>query len=354
MKPKNILIGMVIVLCAGLGLFAIIKMRAPASGGGDDDDESTPDNVQPLVTVQVGTLQRVTLHRYLDAYGAVEPAPAIDNQPAGGGALAAPTAGTVAKVNVIAGQHVEKGDVLVELNSSAATFAYAQAEVERQLKLFAQQNTSLKNLQDAQAQLASLEVGAPVSGTVTSVNVQLGQAVDSTTTVAEVIDFSRLAVTTKIPASRAGQMQIGQDVQIQTQPPVTVPISFVGSTVNPDDDTVPAWALLPADTWLRPGQYVQLQIVTAVHTHVLAAPAESVVTDESGNSSISLVNRDETALTPVQTGFRENDWVEVNATGLKEGDSVVTVGAYGLPDKTIIKIAAPGDETSVTNSPAAQ
>src|ERR1700722_6852550 len=115
MKRKNILIGIGIVLCAGLGLFAIIKTHAPSAGGGDDDDESTPNNVQPLVTVQMGTLQRVTLHRYLNAYGAVEAAPAMANQPAGGGALAAPTVGTVANVNVTAGQPVKKGQLLVEL-----------------------------------------------------------------------------------------------------------------------------------------------------------------------------------------------------------------------------------------------
>jgi membrane fusion protein (multidrug efflux system) len=353
MKPKPLII-ILIVLCAGLGLFAIIKLRSPASGGGDDDDDSTSNSTPSLVTVQVGKLQRVTLHHYIDAYGAVEAAPASANQPSGGGALAAPTAGTVAKVNVVAGQQVKKGDVLVELNSSSATFDYTKAEVERQEKLFAGQNTSLKNVQDARAQLASLEIIAPVSGTVTRVNVQPGQAVDSTTIVAEVIDFSHLAVTTKIPAADAGQLQTGQDVQIQTQPPVTVPLVFVGSAVNPDDGTVPAWVLLPSDTKLLPGQFVQLQIVTAVHTNVLAAPVESVVTDETGNSSLSLVNHDETMLTPVQTGFRENGWVEVNAPGLKEGDSVVTVGTYGLPDKTKIKIATAADDASATNSPAAQ
>jgi membrane fusion protein (multidrug efflux system) len=353
MKPKPILF-ILMVLCAGLGLFAIIKLRAPASGGSDDDDESTSNTTPSLVTVQAGTLQRVTLHRYIDAYGAIEAAPASANQPAGGGALAAPAAGTVAKVNVVAGQLVKKGEVLIEMNSSGATFDYSKAEVQRQEKLFAGQNTSLKNVEDARAQLASLEILAPVSGTVTSVNIQPGQAVDSTTTVAEVINFSRLAVITKIPAAQAVQLQPGQDVQIQTQPPVTVTLSFIGSTVNPDDGTVPAWAHLPPDTQLRPGQFVQLQIVTAVHTNVLAAPAESVVTDETGISSLSLVNSNETALTPVRTGFRENGWVEVNASGLKEGDSVVTVGAYGLPDKTKIKIAAPTDDTSATNPPAAQ
>ncbi len=92
----------------------------------------------------------MTLHRYVTGYGTVEAAPATADQPAAGAQLAAPSAGIVARVNVVEGQHVEKGDVLVELNSGTATADYAEQEVERQKKLYAQQNTSLKNLQDAE------------------------------------------------------------------------------------------------------------------------------------------------------------------------------------------------------------
>jgi len=269
--------------------------------------------------------------------------------------LAAPTAGVVAKVNAIAGQQVKKGDVLVELNSATATFDYAQAEVGRQKKLFAQQNTSQKNLEDAEAQLASLEVVAPVSGTVISISVKPGEAVDVNAPVAEVIDLNRLAVATKIPAAQAGGLKTGEEVQILSEPPATATLSFVSPAVDANDGTVSAWAALPTSSGLRPGEFVQLKIVTETHTNCLAAPAESVVTDEDGNSAISLVKDDEAAQTPVQTGLRDDDWVEVAAPGLKEGDTVVTVGAYALPDKTKIQIVNPAaDEKSSTNSPEAQ
>ncbi|HXC98599.1 MAG TPA: efflux RND transporter periplasmic adaptor subunit [Verrucomicrobiae bacterium] len=353
MKRKHIFIAIAVV-CAGVALYALSKLHGPASGGDDDDDEAQQANanVQPIIPVQVGALKRVTLHQYVTGYGSVDAAPATATQPAAGGPLSAPTAGTVAKVNVIAGQQVNKGDVLVELNSASTTIDYARDEVDRQEQLFGQQNTSLKNLQDAKAQLASLEVIAPVSGTVTSVNVVPGQAVDTTTAVAEVIDLSRLAVTAKIPAAQAGQLQTGQEVQVLTQPPVTTSLSFVGPQINADDGTVTAWASLPVDSGLRPGQFVQFRIVTAAHTNCLAAPVESVVADDNGNSFIPVVDGNEATQTPVQAGFREDDWVEISAPGLKEGDQVVTVGAYGLPDKTQIKIVNPLDDA--TNSPGAQ
>src|SRR5665811_570597 len=58
----------------------------------------------------------------------------------------------------------------------------------------------------------------------------------------------------------------------------------------------------------------------------VVAPGESVVTDESGKSVIALVKGDEATQKPVQTGLRENGWIEIAAPELKAGDVVVTVG----------------------------
>jgi multidrug efflux pump subunit AcrA (membrane-fusion protein) len=358
MKPIKIIIGVVLVVAIGVGVVVFFKMGgfSTSGSGDDDDDESAAANVTNIVTVQVAALTNITLHRYVDGYGVVGAAPALTDKPAGGGALAASTAGVVSKINVVSGQEVKKGDVLMELDSASVSFEYAQAEVRRQKDLFSQQNTSVKNLQDAEAQMKSLEVVAPVSGTVTSVNVQPGQAVDSTTIVAEVIDLKRLAISVKIQSDQAAELRTSQEVEVQTDPSVTTSLSFVSPAVNTDDGTVTAWAALPPDSPLRPGQFVELRIVTAVHTNTLAAPSEAVVTDDNGNSTVALVNGNEADQTPVQIGIREGDWVEITATNLNAGDKVVTVGAYGLADKTRIQIQSPAeqsansDETSATNS----
>jgi len=314
-------------------------------------DEAAVDEATPtVVNVQAGVLKLATLHRFVQGYGTIEPAPATAEQPAAGAQLAAPSAGVVAKVNVVEGQQVMKGDVLVELNSQVA-----EQELERQKKLYAQENTSLKNLQNAEAQLALLRVTAPLSGTVVRVNVKPGQAVDLTTVVAEVMDLSRLAVSAEIPAAAAVDLKSGQPVEVLTEPLLTTELSFVSPSVDKNNDTVLVRARLPADGALRPGQFVSLRIVTAVHTNCLVAPSESVVTGESGKSVIVLVKGDEAAQTTVQAGLRENGWVEIAGPELKAGDVVVTVGAYGLPEKTKISVQnSLGDETSSTNSPSAK
>ncbi|HEY1786616.1 MAG TPA: hypothetical protein VGJ73_00605, partial [Verrucomicrobiae bacterium] len=89
---------------------------------------------------------------------------------------------------------------------------------------------------------------------------------------------------------------------------------------------------------------------TETHTNCLAAPGESVVTDEDGNSAVWFVNSDQATKTNVQTGLRENDWVEITSSGLKAGDPVVTVGAYGLPDKIQIQILNQTNDATAPNS----
>jgi len=133
---------------------------------------------------------------------------------------------------------------------------------------------------------------------------------------------------------------------------VTTELSFVSPNVDRGNGTVLVRALLPAGA-LRPGQFVPLRIVTAVHTNCLATPADSVVTDENGKSVIALVKGDEATQTPVQTGLRENGWVEIAAPEIKAGDIVVTVGAYGLPEKTKISVQnSSGHDTSTNSSHA--
>jgi multidrug efflux pump subunit AcrA (membrane-fusion protein) len=181
--------------------------------------------------------------------------------------------------------------------------------------------------------------------------------------VAEVIDLDRLAVSAEIPSASARDLKAGQEMQIG--PSVITTVSFVSPTVNAADGTVLTRALLPPNSGLRSGEFLPVKIVTAVHTNCLAAPAESVVTAEGGKSFVVLVKGDEAAQVPVTVGLREDGWVEIEGADLKEGATVVTVGAYGFPEKAKIRNAnseASGAastnsttrEATSTNSPKAE
>lgn len=350
MKPKQVIIGLIVLLCAGLGVFWLFKTHGNSSGS-----DGEIDSTSAVVTVQTGKIRCMTLHHYITGYGTVEPAPATASEPAADAPLAAPTAGIVAQVKVAEGEHVKKGEVLMTLNSGTTTASYARQEFVRQKKLYAEHNTSLKSLQNAEALLDALQVVTPLSGTVVSLNVKPGAAVDVNTVAAKVVDLKRLVVRTDIPASQAGELKNGEEMQVLTKPPVTARLSYISSTEDMNNGTVRAWATLSPDSSLRPGQFVPLQIVTAIHTNCLAVPEQSVVTDVNGQSVVSLVQGDQAVRTPVKTSFDEEGWTEVNGPGLKAGDTVVTVGAYGLPKQAQIQVVnSSADETSETTPSSSQ
>ena len=345
MNRRQVIGASAVVLC-GAALLAVIKLERRSSASTEAEEGSTPT----VVTVQTGRLQRANLHGYVDAFGSVMPAPAEGGQPPATSHVAPPAPGIVAKTYVTDGQHVEKGAPLFDLDARAAQVAvhYAEESVQRQEKLYADNNTSLRNLRDAEAQLATaraqlalLQITAPLSGTVTRVNVRPGEAVDLPTVLADITDLSRLAATAEIPSAEAGGLRPGQSVQVLTSPAVAATLTFISPTVDPANDTVLVRATLPPGGALRPGEPVRLRIVTAEHAGCLAAPAAGVVTDTDGRSVLAVVAGDQATQIPVKTGLREGGLVEVEGAGLKEGDTVVTVGAYGLPEKTKIHVVNP-------------
>lgn len=343
MNRKSIF-ALIVVLVAGGLVVALRRHGSDPASSGDDD------NVPTLVSVQVGHLSRATLHAYVTGYASVEPAPASGRTAAATARVAPFTAGVVTRVYVSDGEEVARGAPLVDLDDRAARVAvqYAEDAARRQKTLYSEHNTSLKALQDAegqlataQAQLALLHITAPLAGTVTHVNVRPGEAVDLSTVLATITDLKRLVVSTQIPSIEAGALKLGEPVELLGIKAAPTSIDYVSPTVDPANDTVTVRAPLPAGTDLRAGMIVRLRITTATKTDCLAAPAESVVTHESGQSDISIVNQNEATRVPVKTGFREGDLVEVSGPGLKPGETVVTVGAYGLPAKTQIKVVQP-------------
>lgn len=337
MKTRAWLITGVIAVAIG---FAAYRMTASHGTSSDDMGDDTA-SVPTVVSVQVGTLKHMTLHRYVTGYGVIAAAPATQQQGAAAASVAAPVTGVVARVLVALGEHVRHGQELVELDSDTMTEAYAAAEAARQQRLYAEHDTSQRALQNARAQLALLRVTAPLAGTVVAMNVKPGAAVSATRPLLEIMDLDRLVVEAQIPEEDAPQLRVGQTVELQGTGAVATRLSYVSPTVDPADGTVTVWASIPAGSALRPGRYVSLRIVTATHPDSLVAPAASVVSDLSGHSVISVVHGDTAVRVPVRAGLREDGWVEVAGRRLRAGERIVTVGAYGLPERTAIRIVTP-------------
>jgi membrane fusion protein (multidrug efflux system) len=350
------------VLFTVVGLIVLANILLKCGFGHSDKDKEAGTEVE----VQVGKVTRATLREFVTAYGWIEPEPASAGKPAGSAQLVPLAQGVLAEVTCSEGQHVEKGTVLFKLDSRVADIAvekaekaaeFAGANYERQQKILTTGGTSEKVLQEAQQQLAVaqgdlaaakteqslLRVEAPFSGVITRIFARPGEAVSTTTPLAELLDPSRLVASAQIAAAEIHALKPGQSVQVRAEAdakPVDASLNYVSPAIDPKNGTVLVHVALPPNNGLYPGQFVTLRVATREKKDCLAVPAESVVRDEEGRTVIPVVNGNNAALKPVKTGLHDGALVEVEGADIHAGTTVVTVGAYGLPKETKIRVAS--------------
>ena len=332
------------------GALCVVLLVFALAGGCKKAEPEQSDKVVTEVAVQVGKLVRTNLHGYITAYGIVEPEPAHEGNAGAGARLAPPAPGIVAEVSCTEGQQVQKGAPLFRLDSRTVDVAleFATQTYERQKKLIAAGGTSQKSLQEAEQQVAAaraqqalLKITAPFAGVITRVNARPGEAVDLTSVLGELVDPNRLVVTASVPAAELDRLKAGQPAEFIVGDKAVAArgsVSFVSPQVDSKSGAALVRASVPGEAGLRPGQYVQLRIISEERRDCLAAPLESVIKNEEGDNVIAVVDGDKAVQKPVKAGLHDGNLVQVEGEGLKEGDRVVTVGAYGLPKETKIKI----------------
>jgi multidrug efflux pump subunit AcrA (membrane-fusion protein) len=91
---------------------------------------------------------------------------------------------------------------------------------------------------------------------------------------------------------------------------------------------------------LKPGTSIQLSLTAQTVKDALVVPSNSVLTAPDGSTTVMVAGSDGRAhQTAVKLGIRNGDDVQI-VEGPTANDRVVSNGAYGLPDKTKIKVAA--------------
>lgn len=338
-------------------VFGLMALRPAANA----ENETA---VETEVAVKIARIAKTTLYRYVVAYGMVEPEPAIAGKPAASSKLAAPVAGVIARVFCEEGQFVKKGAVLFELDSRAADALAARAKVAvefaqknfvRKQQLNAADNvsrklydeaeqllqTARKDLANAETQRDLLTIKAPLDGTVAAIHVKAGEAVGLNNILADLIDLKRLDVALKIPSQEIGAVRLGQPVEFEPGSPADQPVAgqvvFISPQIDSLTDTILVRASLPGGAGVRAGQFARMRVRVEALTDRLTVPVESVVHGDSG-STLVLVDGNRAKRVPVETGLRDGNRVEIAGDQLHEGMTVVTEGAYGLPDETRIRV----------------
>ncbi len=196
----------------------------------------------------------------------------------------------------------------------------------------------------AQAQLGYSEIRSPMSGVITDRPLYPGEMAAAGTPLLTVMDLSTVIAKAHVPQSDAAVLKVGDKGNMIVpgiDEPVDGKVTVVSPALDPNSTTVEVWfeAKNP-NLRLKPGPSVQLSLTAQTIGDALVIPASSILTASDGATTVMVAGSDGLAhQTAVKLGIRESDNVQITE-GLSAGDKVVSTGAYGLPDKTKIKIEA--------------
>ena len=323
------------------------------------------------VAVHTGKIVKANLHRYVQAYGMVEPEPASDAKQAASAKIAVPLPGILTKIYCWEGQQVKKGSLLFELDNRSNETLIAKAKIAvtfaeknfaRKQQLNSTDNISRKlydeaaqllqttrvDLSHAQIQAELLRIRAPLTATVAAVHFKVGEAVSQNTVLAELIALDKLDIVIHLPSPEAADIHLGQAVDFSlnsekedqsesTANTLRGNVTFIGTTIDPLTDTIVVRASLKVDSGLRPGQFVKARILVEERAERLAAPIAGILKKQGGNM-LAVVHGDSAKLISIKSGLQDGELIEIEANGLNAGDTIVTEGIYGIPAETRIRV----------------
>ncbi len=273
----------------------------------------------------------------------------------------------VVKLLVEEGDTVTKGQLLVNLQDEAQRSALAKAtseldqrrrEFDRQKSLFDQKLVSEQAyidaeyqfdqarlaFEDAQRELAYTEVRASIPGIITERSVNLGDFVSVNQSLFRVVDFDSIVARIYVPEKELPRLERRQPARLTADAlgglVFSGAIDRISPVVDPGTGTIKVTVGTPRQQGLRPGMYVQVELVTAVHEHAIRIPKKALVYDDDQIFVFRLGDERTVERLAVLAALEDTDFMEP-AEGLALGDEIVIAGQSGLKDGA--KVRLPGD-----------
>ncbi len=270
--------------------------------------------------------------------------------------------GTIIAINARAGQHVSKGQVLVQLDNSVLkqNIAQAQSQVSLLNTLFQRQKNlwdqkigtevqylqAQTNLQSAQKQAAALHeqasmfrITSPINGTVDQMDLKLGQVAQPGITGIRIVNADVLKVKADVPESFAGSVGTGNNVKIlvpDANDSVITKLTFVAKAIDPTSRSFAIEIKLPARKSLRPNMTAILKIADYSKHNAIVIPVKTIQKSEDGD--YVFVNNSGTAKRKnIKVGATYGGRSEI-LSGLASGDQLITAGAEDMEDGDKVKV----------------
>jgi HlyD family secretion protein len=203
---------------------------------------------------------------------------------------------------------------------------------------------------NAAALLSYSLIKSPIDGVVTDRPLYEGDLATANQPILTVMNLSLLIGKAHIPQAEAAQLKVGNPAELTIaglDEPVKGRVSLVSPALDPGSTTVEVWVeARKPDPALRPGMTVAISMTAKTATDAIVVPAAAVFRSEEAGDYVLVAGSDGKAhQKKVQVGIRNKDSAQI-LSGINAGDPVITMGGYGLPDGTLVKIEAPEKDES--------
>jgi membrane fusion protein (multidrug efflux system) len=306
----------------------------------------------------------------LEAVGSITPVRGV--------VVSAEVPGIIRKIHFDSGQHVDEGDLLVELDVDVDKAELEALQADRRLAEITRNRVSQivsdnlgprSELDEAQAHLDRTEaeiaakqamirkksIRSPFAGELGIRIINPGQYLAPGDEIVQLVGLDPIYAGYSLPERYLSELHVGQTVTVSVQAyPDTV---FEGSiyAISPSIQTASRSVRIRAlirnpDGRLRPGMFAEVDTLLEERDSVLTLPERAVTYNPYGESVFIVNDADGTktvALTQIETGQVRNGRVEV-ISGLEEGAEVVSDGHNKLRNGQAIAVDNTVDPDAVS------
>jgi len=281
--------------------------------------------------------------------------------------LSAEVGGTVTRIAVENGATVKAGDTLIEIDarqeradlaSAQARLRLAKINLDRAKGLLdkrivarseydsaqAAYDEAAATVENLQAVISKKTILAPFAGQAGIRLVNVGQTVSPGDPLLPLFSNDPIYVEFDVPQTRLDKVATGQTLRLSADG-LDVPADGTISAINPVVSEATRSArvqgtLKNPGNVLRPGQFVQVEVLMPTTDEVLAVPASAIQSAAYGDS-VFVVEEKEGKLVArqqfVQLGRQRGDFVAVTK-GLAAGERVVSAGAFKLNNGAVVTV----------------
>jgi membrane fusion protein (multidrug efflux system) len=338
------------------------KTDSSAVAKGDSADKKSGEGKKEdridAIPVEVTTITRGTISDFILLSTNLETEKMTD--------IYARIQGVVEKIYVQEGDRVKKNQVLLQLEAEEYRLAeerarlnYKQQEAEfsRLKTMFDEDLLSKEEFERARFTTEGLKVDweqaklnfsytrikAPISGVVGDRIVKIGDRIQPTDKLFQVINTDEMIAVVYTPEKELGNVLTGQTAYISSD---NLPgmrytgwIKRVSPVVDPQTGTFKVTiGVKNVDNRLRAGMFVNSHIVIDTHDDAILIPKTAIVY-ENEMMNVFVVRDSIAHKIVLKAGFQDHEKVE-SLENIEEGEKVIVVGQAGLKDQTKVKIVS--------------